>query len=734
LRGGGHLEAEKRKVTRKQKERTDKIKHAGRKTADKDMTGRKRMDDVLTIRSRIADIFLTVPDDDMYAEVLKIILEVMQSPYGVFGYINAAGALVVPSMTRHIWEKCQVPEKAITFPRDNWGDSSWPRAIKEKKANYTNEESVKTPEGHISIRRNISLPILFRDEVIGLMIVANKKTDYTEADFHSLETISGIIAPVLDARLKRARQEEALRASEVHFRRLFESAKDGFLILEAETGMIIDANPFLIELLGTTREQFIGRKIWDLGFFKHFTASPADFMELQQAGYVRYEDLPMVAADGRRIDVEFVSNVYEADNKKILQYNIRDITERKRAIETLAIQKRISEIFLTVRGEEMYYEVLKVILEVMESPFGIFGYIDEDGAEVVPSLTWDIWDKCRIPKKTLRFPRETWGDSSWPRAIRGKKANYSNETSTKTPEGHVSIRRHVSLPILFQGEVIGLFQVANKKTNYSENDIRRLDAIAEYVSPLLSARLQAQRHVEELKAKNDELVRFAYTISHDLKSPLVTIRTFIGYLEEDVRKPGRARMDKDIDYIRNAADKMARLLDELLELSRIGRKVNPSVEAPLQEVVKEALDLVAGRIAERGVKVEVAKEPIQLYGDRQRLVEIFQNLVDNAVKFMSDEPAPRVEIGAEHASEGTVLFVRDNGIGIEPSLQPKIFNLFEKLDPGMEGTGIGLALVRRIVEVHGGRIWVESEGRGKGATFRFTLSGKRGQLNKEDSL
>jgi len=115
-------------------------------------------------------------------------------------------------------------------------------------------------------------------------------------------------------------------------------------------------------------------------------------------------------------------------------------------------------------------------------------------------------------------------------------------------------------------------------------------------------------------------------------------------------------------------------------------------------------------------------EPIGLYGDRPRLVQVFQNLVDNAVQFMGDQPAPRVEIGVEQDRDKIVLFVRDNGIGIDPRHQPKLFGLFEKLDPASEGTGIGLALARRIVEAHGGRIWVESEGLGKGATFRFTLA------------
>jgi signal transduction histidine kinase len=120
-----------------------------------------------------------------------------------------------------------------------------------------------------------------------------------------------------------------------------------------------------------------------------------------------------------------------------------------------------------------------------------------------------------------------------------------------------------------------------------------------------------------------------------------------------------------------------------------------------------------------------------LWGDRMRLVEVFQNLVDNAAKFMGDEPAPRVEVGVEQAGEEMVLYVRDNGIGIDPQVQPMLFGLFQKLDPETEGLGIGLTLVRRIVELHGGRIWVESEGPGKGATFRFTLAKMRCQRPKD---
>ncbi|MCJ8501477.1 sensor histidine kinase [Desulfatitalea alkaliphila] len=232
-----------------------------------------------------------------------------------------------------------------------------------------------------------------------------------------------------------------------------------------------------------------------------------------------------------------------------------------------------------------------------------------------------------------------------------------------------------------------------------------------------------QRQVEEqLQQKNDELMRFTYTVSHDLKSPLVTIRTFLGYLESDMQAGDAAAVADDLAYIRSAADKMARLLDELLALSRVGRMVNTFESVALRKVVQEALSLTAGRIKERGVRVTVTTDPVLLYGDRSRLVELFQNLVDNAVKFMGDQSRPHIEIGTFRDGDETVLYVRDNGGGIDPRHHDKLFGLFEKLDPDSEGTGIGLALVKRIVEVHQGRIWAESEGKGRGAAFYFTLN------------
>ncbi len=233
-----------------------------------------------------------------------------------------------------------------------------------------------------------------------------------------------------------------------------------------------------------------------------------------------------------------------------------------------------------------------------------------------------------------------------------------------------------------------------------------------------------EKLIQELEKKNAELERFTYTVSHDLKSPLVTITGFLSYLEADVTSGNMERFQQDTGRIRGAVEKMHTLLGELLELSRIGRLINPSGVFPFEELANNALELAHGQIETLRVAVSLQPNLPAVYGDPQRLTEALQNLIDNAAKFMGGQPNPQIEIGYEGDENGlSIFFVRDNGMGIPNELQGRIFGLFEKLDSRSEGTGIGLAIVKRIIEVHGGRIWVQSE-MGKGSTFFFTLPKK----------
>jgi PAS domain S-box-containing protein len=238
-------------------------------------------------------------------------------------------------------------------------------------------------------------------------------------------------------------------------------------------------------------------------------------------------------------------------------------------------------------------------------------------------------------------------------------------------------------------------------------------------------RAEAEREalIRELEAKNAELERFTYTVSHDLKSPLVTIRGFLGLIDRDVADGRTDRLRGDVLRMKAAADSMEHLLHELLRLSRAGRVLSAMERVPLGEVAREAAALLRGRLEERRVRLEVDPELPEVYGDRVRLVEVVQNLLENAVKFLGDQAAPVVRVGFRPGggSSPPVLFVQDNGIGVDPRFHEKVFGLFDKLDPHTEGSGVGLALVKRVVEVHGGRVWVESAGGGQGTTVCFTL-------------
>jgi signal transduction histidine kinase len=243
---------------------------------------------------------------------------------------------------------------------------------------------------------------------------------------------------------------------------------------------------------------------------------------------------------------------------------------------------------------------------------------------------------------------------------------------------------------------------------------------------------EREKLITELEVKNAELERFTYTASHDLKSPLITIKGFLGFLRQDAQRGNLKRLETDIQRISDAADKMQRLLNDLLELSRIGRSVNKSESINVNDMISEVLELLHGRLygGTVPIRVRVETDLSPVYGDRPRLLEVWQNLIDNAAKFMGDQPDPQIEIGQSGNTEDglAIFFVRDNGMGIDSKFKDRIFGLFDKLDPRSEGTGIGLALIKRIIEFHGGKIWVESEV-GKGATFYFTLPQMQNEIH-----
>lgn len=226
--------------------------------------------------------------------------------------------------------------------------------------------------------------------------------------------------------------------------------------------------------------------------------------------------------------------------------------------------------------------------------------------------------------------------------------------------------------------------------------------------------------LQKLEASNLEMERFIYTVSHDLRSPLITVLGFVGVLIKECEDKNPEGVRHAAGRIENAARHMQGLLDELLQLSRIGRVGSPLEKVSLDKLVQDVLELLQGSLSICDITINVL--PLgEVLGDRKRLLEVYQNLVENSIKYSQGSGPAVITIGREQRDSRTVYFVRDNGQGVQPRYLDKIFNLFEQLDQKFEGTGVGLALIKRIIEVHGGEIWAESEGVGMGMTICFTL-------------
>lgn len=430
---------------------------------------------------------------------------------------------------------------------------------------------------------------------------------------------------------------------------------------------------------------------------------------------------------------------------QMIEYSM-DVTERKRAEGVLNLRSQISEAFLKVSDEDMYSDVLDIVREALQSEFGVFGYVDEAGALVAPSMTSRVWEACQVPGKRFVFPRETWGDSSWPTAMREKRAIVINETSTKIPEGHIPMRRHISAPIIFNNETVGLFQVANKESDYTSDDLATLMTIADQVGPLLYSsiqrdisergRMEAEKDLlesnDKLTQSNEYLQQFAYVASHDLQEPLRMVSSYLQLLERRYKGQLDSDADEFIHYAVDGATRMKQMIQDLLAFSRVQSRGSKLTTIDLKMAVNQAISNLKILIEETGAEIVVGDLPT-VEADGGQMVNLFQNLISNAIRFRSDAP-PRIDLSAEDRENEWKISVRDNGIGIEADYFERIFVIFQRLQKREEssGTGIGLALCKRIVERHSGKIWVSSE-QGAGSTFHFTLP-KQGGDSHESSL
>jgi PAS domain S-box-containing protein len=501
--------------------------------------------------------------------------------------------------------------------------------------------------------------------------------------------------PVIKDITLRKHAEELLLASEVRYRRLFESAKEGILILDAETGKIMDVNPFLIKMLSYSEEQFNEKIIWEIGLFKDIAANQEKFLELKQKKYVRYEDLPLETADGRKIDVEFISNIFSVNHHKVIQCNIRDITERKRS-EAKLREKELQYRNLANSGMALIRTsgTNKLCNYFNEPWLNFTGRSFEQAMDIgwAESIYPDDFDRCLKTYLTAFDTRQAFdmeyrlhnvsGEYRWIRDLGTPNYNSDGE---------------------FIGYILQAFDITQHKQ--AEQD-------------LIKAKVNAEES-DRLKTA------FLANMSHEIRTPMNGILGFTELLKE--AQLTSEIQQRYISIIEKSGARMLNIINDIISISKVesGQMEVYISETNINEQIEYIYTFFKPSVEQKGIqfffKNSLTAIEATIKTDREKVYAILTNLVKNAIKFTN---AGSIIFGYKKKGEFLEFFVKDTGAGISREQKEIVFERFrqgsESLSRNFEGAGLGLSISKAYVEMLGGKIWVESDV-GKGSTFYFTI-------------
>jgi PAS domain S-box-containing protein len=540
------------------------------------------------------------------------------------------------------------------------------------------------------------------------------------------------VAELETADVERRQAQNALQVSETRYRRLFETAQDGILILDADTGCITDVNPFLIKLLGYSYAEFLGKQLWEIGPVKDAGAARAAFLELQSNGYIRYEDLPLESRDGHRMSVEFVSNVYGVDQQQVIQCNIRDITARKwheRELESIV------QMAAALRAAWTRAEMLPIIVQQAYS----MSQANAAALVTLNPITGDVnvlfWQGVAVDWASLRIAPDA-GVADL--VIRTRQPYVNNDVGHKLqidqPNLPGELRAIACVPLIAHDHIIGALAIG-RSAAVTDEEVRLLAAASDIAATALQ-RAEALETFEqrvadrthELAIANEFLLeldrlksKFVSDVSHELRTPVTSLSLYVDLLEYG--KPEKREF-----YVVQLKQQMGRLrmlINDILDLGHLERDRREDSLTPVNvnsivERVTAEHQVAAGAAGLRLIS-EVAEQPLMVLALPDQLSRVMTNLVTNAIKYTRSGTV-RVKTAA---TPGRIcITVSDTGMGILPEDIPHIFDRFYRgkqvAQLTIPGTGLGLAIVKEIIEAHGGAVEVESR-LDAGSTFRVWL-------------
>ena len=511
-----------------------------------------------------------------------------------------------------------------------------------------------------------------------------------------------ILAMAIGIEEERKRANEALQRSERSYRLLAENVTDVIWSMDMNMKFVY-ISPSNALMTGFSNDEFMALKLEDIltpssletvnrVFADEFEKEKITQNDLSRSRTIEVEEY---CKDGHTIWVEIKATfLRDQEGQPIgIQGVSRDITEHKQAEEALRTSHKILDGIINAIPARVFWKDKDLVFLGCNTIFARDAGFD-DSKDIVGKDDYQmVWrDQAELYRCDDRQVIES-----------GRPKLFIEEPQT-TPEGNTIVLLTSKIPLRSsEGKIIGVLGTYMDITERKqmESELRRSRDELE---------LRVKERTEELARKNTEMERFVYTVSHDLRTPLISMSGFLGFLKADAEKGDMKRMDEDLRIVSDAVTKMDKLLLDTLELSRIGRIINPPEDVPFAEIVSEALAQSSAKMSSKNVKVTVEEDLPIVQVDRMRLVEVLVNLLENSVKYMGDQPQPEIEIGKRLDGENTVFFVRDNGIGIDPSQHDKVFELFYKVDKKSKGSGAGLAIAKKIIEVHRGqyldRVWL----------------------------
>ncbi|MCH8836894.1 MAG: PAS domain S-box protein [Candidatus Marinimicrobia bacterium] len=718
-------------------DKKNKVTHAI--VATRDITDRVRADEALKVEVSYVEMLQAVTaaanGADSFEEAVRVALEhVCRHTGWPVGHVllpdEEQDGRLVPS---DIWYLSE-PKKYKTFLKVTkettfkegtglpgmvlaTGEPAWIKDLAKDK-NFLRSGT----DEDIGVRAGFAFPVKVGSEVVAVLEFFAEQP--AEPDEKLLEIITHVGTEVGRALERKAAEEELQRAhdklesrveertaelaeSSRKYRHLFEHAHDSIFIVDVETRQIVDVNENAVRRMGYMRQELLKLKIDDLAAPQSTLDIDHKIAELRESGSVIFEHIHQ-RKDGSTFPVEISSRIIHIGGQPVIQSFVRDISERKEAEEHLR----------------------KLSMAVEQSPAGVM-ITDTDGkieyvnsaftAMTAYSAAEAIGRNLRIlnaGRRPKSFYKDLWDTIKSGHVWQGEMCN-------KKKNGEIYWESAIIAPII-----------------NDQGQVTHFVAVKEDITARKAAEEERERLLAELENKNQDLQQILHISSHDLRSPLVSIKGFSGILDKAMGKLGSLITGKNskspaevsqelnpllskeipaaLDHILASTDKMERLLSGLSRLSRLGQAGMHITELDMNELLAGITKSIEFLIKKSRVRLEISELPPSR-GDAILIGQVFSNLISNAVKYLHEERRGVIRISGEKLPSSTVYVVEDNGIGIAPDYQQKVFDLFQRINPSTSvGEGLGLTITRKILDRHHGRIWVESQP-GKGSRFFVEL-------------